>query len=197
VYRSGCRYNFIPHKPFLHRFRTFPQLHLPPTNADTALRPLGRLWPAARHHFRRFRLHHPVEFPRCGNILTRRIICQFCWAWHDFLPEQTTALGEDERQMIYHLARRTWLTGDTVGIKKMNGKYYATDIVDLGHENNVVGSILTRRSRTGVQWKTCSHAAGGMALRRLQLLKFQACGFILFKKSFISLDARLLVFFSR
>lgn len=29
--------------------------------------------------------------------------------------------------MIYHLAKGTWLTGNTVGIKKVNGKYYATD----------------------------------------------------------------------
>ena len=72
-------------------------------------------------------------FPNAGTLLLGAMFAQFCWAWHDFLPEQTTALGEDERQMIYHLARRTWLTGDTVNIHKLNGKYYATN---LDHEPN-------------------------------------------------------------
>ena len=69
-------------------------------------------------------------FPDAGTVLLGALFAQFCWAWHDFLPELTTALGEDERQMIYYLVRSTWLTGNTVGIKKMNGKYYATDAVD-------------------------------------------------------------------
>jgi len=76
-------------------------------------------------------------FPNAGTLLLGALFAQFCWAWHDFLPEKTTALGEDERQMIYHLARCTWLTGDTVGIHKLNGKYYATDLQDHEHENVV------------------------------------------------------------
>ena len=85
------------------------------------------------------------NFPDAGTFLLGALFAQFCWAWHDFLPEQTTALGEDERQMIYHLARRTWLTGDTVGIHKVNGKYYATDecenVIDSDSEGSDWSSV--------------------------------------------------------
>jgi hypothetical protein len=80
------------------------------------------------------------NFPNAGTVLLGALCAQFCWAWHDFLPDRTTALGEDERQMIYHLARSTWLTERTVGIKKMNGKYYATETVDHELENNGMDS---------------------------------------------------------
>ena len=39
--------------------------------------------------------------------------------------------------MIYHLAKGTWLTGNAVGIKEVNGKYYATYTFD--HELESIG----------------------------------------------------------
>ena len=66
-------------------------------------------------------------FPDAGWVVVGAFISQVCWAWHDFLPDRTVPVGEDERQTIYLLAKHTWLDGSSVRMQKVNGNYYATD----------------------------------------------------------------------
>jgi len=66
-------------------------------------------------------------FPDAGWVVVGAFISQVCWAWHDFLPDRTVPVGEDERQTIYLLAKHTWLDGISVRTQKVNGNYYATD----------------------------------------------------------------------
>src|SRR6266498_2896799 len=48
-------------------------------------------------------------FPNAGLMCLGALMAQFCWAWHDFLPDLTVAVGENERQMVYLLAKYAWL----------------------------------------------------------------------------------------
>ena len=63
-------------------------------------------------------------FPNAGLICLGALMAQFCWAWHDFLPDRTVAIGENERQMVYLLAKNSWLKGITVDLKTVDGRFY-------------------------------------------------------------------------
>lgn len=63
-------------------------------------------------------------FPNAGLMCLGALMAQFCWAWHDFLPDPTVAVGENERQMVYLLAKNSWLKGITVGLKTVDGRFY-------------------------------------------------------------------------
>ena len=75
VYRGRWRNSLISYKPFHHRFLARCQLHLAPINFDQAFRPLGRIWLAAFHHFRRLCFHRRVDVSEGWDNSTRRVMC--------------------------------------------------------------------------------------------------------------------------
>ncbi|EDR01581.1 uncharacterized protein LACBIDRAFT_333057 [Laccaria bicolor S238N-H82] len=64
------------------------------------------------------------EYPNLGTVITGGLLALFFHAWQDFEVDRDVPLGHDDPQMIYILATSSWLTGDTVGIQKVEDQYY-------------------------------------------------------------------------
>ncbi|KAF9522577.1 hypothetical protein CPB83DRAFT_887458 [Crepidotus variabilis] len=72
--------------------------------------------------------------PYAGWLILGCLAAQFSWTWNDFLEDKNIALGEDERQTVYQLAKTAWWNGDVEETEFVNGKYYSQG--SLGSEQN-------------------------------------------------------------
>jgi hypothetical protein len=65
--------------------------------------------------------------PNIGFVVLGGLLAQFCMAWHRFLPDPNTPLGDDDQQSVFLLATTSWLNDTPIGIRKIGEFYYLTD----------------------------------------------------------------------